>query len=180
MNSLLKNTKDFKIIPENFKSSGEFVVTSIGQDDFTAKLKLFDEKELDDYIVGCNVEVFGVNEVGLIYFETKILKKDALTLTLAMTQDYSVIQRREYSRVKLKQGQIIIKDMADNLIEDVEDISASGVKFTCSQTLTIDKEYDIEVVLSNNMKIECKLQPVRIIEKNGKYIVSERTVVFRV
>ena len=176
MKNILENTKDFKIIPDNFKSSGEFEIISISDNEFKIKLSLADNKELQDYQTGNNVEIFGVNDIGLIYFETKITGKEDFIITLATTQDYSMIQRREYSRVKLAKGQIIFKDIADNIVKEIKDISAGGVKFVCNQALTIDKVYEIEIILSNNMKIECGLSPIRVTENNGEYAISAKFV----
>ena len=164
MKELLNSTKDFKIIPTNFKSSGAFELIEANEDKIEAKLVLMDERELEDYKVGDNVEVFGVNNVGLVYFETKIIAKESYNITLASTNDYSLIQRREYSRVGLSQGEVIFKDMAPDFIKHVEDISAGGIKFICSSPLELDFDYAIEIKLSNNMKIECSLQPIRITE----------------
>jgi len=172
MKNILGTIKDFKIIPNNFKSAGEFELISNDENEFKIKLNLLDKTELEDYKAGGSVEIFGVNNVGLIYFETTILKKEDDILTLAMTSDYSVIQRREYSRVNLEQGRIVLKDMADNFIQTVEDISAGGVKLICNQPLSLDKAYEAEVILSNNMKIDCSIQPVRVVENGGKYIIS--------
>ena len=83
----------------------------VHEDIIKAKLTLSDNKELEDYIPNSNVEIFAVNNIGLIYFETKILKRDNDILKLALTEDYSIIQRREYSRVNLKQGNIEFTDI---------------------------------------------------------------------
>lgn len=180
MKELLQNTKDFKIIPNNFKSSGELIVKEVDDEKITAQLVLLDDKELDDYCVNSGVEIFGVNKLGLIYFETKIIAKDGANIVFSMTPDYSIIQRREYSRVALNQGSVIFKDMPVDCVLSIEDISAGGVKLITSNALEIDKYYDIEIKLSNNMKIECALSPIRIkeIEHNNKkaYLLSGKFV----
>jgi len=180
MKNLLQTTKDFKIIPDNFKSSGAFNLLSADDNEIKAELILLDEKEADDYKTGDNVEIFGVNNVGLVYFETKILSKEDKVLTLAATNDYSLIQRREYSRVGLNQGKVIFKDMAPDFISHVEDISAGGIKFICTAPLELDRDYSISIELSNNMNIECALQPIRITEttyENKKaYTVSGKFI----
>lgn len=168
MNELLKNTQEFKIIPSNFKSSGILNITDVTDDKIIAKLILIDERELEDYSTNSNVEIFGVNPLGLIYFETKILSKDKDNITLALTQDYSIIQRREYSRVGLNQGQVIFKDIPDENILHVEDISAGGIKLISKIPLEIDKYYDIEIKLSTNMTIECALSPIRVTQTSYK------------
>ncbi len=174
MKNILETTKDFKIIPNNFKSSGEFEVVSISNNDFKVKLILADKEEYKDYSKGENVEVFGINNVGLVYFETSILERKENILTLAITQDYSIIQRREYSRVKLSQGRLVFKDLPENFVEKIEDVSAGGIKFICREELSIDKIYEAEIDLSNNMKINCSMQPIRITESNDKYAISAR------
>lgn len=176
MKNIIHTIKDFKIIPANFKSSGAFELLSADEENINAKLVLADERELNDYIIGSSVEVFGVNDVGLVYFETKITDRVDEKITLATTSDFSIIQRREYSRVGLSQGSITFKDIAPDFLQSVQDISAGGIKFTSSQPLEIDKEYAIEITLSNNMKIECCLMPIRIkeTESEGKksFIIS--------
>ena len=166
MKELLKNAQDFKIIPNNFKSSGAFNITEITDNEIKAKLILIDEKELEDYPIGSNVEVFGVNTLGLLYFETKILSREGNNISLKMTQDYSIIQRREYSRVGFNQGQVIFKDIPNEAILNIEDISAGGIKLISKMPLEIDKYYDIEIKLSSNMIIECSLSPIRVSETN--------------
>ncbi len=180
MKEIIESAKDFKIIPNNFKSSGAFDVISVDEEKIKAKLILVDEKELSDYTTGSSVEVFGVNNVGLIYFETKILDIDNDIISLALVSDYSIIQRREYSRVGLNQGKVIFKDFAPDFIKNVEDISAGGIKLITNNILELDKHYDIEILLSNNMKIECALQPIRIkeIDYEGQkcYLISGKFV----
>lgn len=178
MKQLISSIKDFKIIPTNFKSAGTFELLDVYDEVIKIKLLLEDESELNDYIPNTNVEVFGVNDIGLVYFETRIISRNHEILELAFTQDYSIIQRREYSRVGMKQGKIIFKDMPENIVQSIEDISAGGVKLVVSQSLDTDKHYDIEIVLSNNMKIDCSLKPIRIKKEDNKesYVVSGKFV----
>lgn len=176
MKNIINTIKDFKIIPNNFKSSGAFKLIDSNDEVINAELILEDERELNDYMIGSGVEVFGVNDVGLVYFETKILDRDNKKITLASTSDFSIIQRREYSRVGLNQGTIIFKDKAPDFIKSVHDISAGGIKIISNEPLEIDKNYAIEITLSNNMKIECCLQPIRIkeeaVEDKKQYVIS--------
>lgn len=176
MQEVIKNVKDFKIIPNNFKSSATFNLLEVNEKSFCAELNLIDDKEISDYSIGSVVEIFGVNNIGLVYFETRILDKENNKITLEMTQDYSVIQRREYSRVELNQGNIIFKDKADNFVLNVCDISAGGIKLITKEPLEIDKHYEILISLSNNMKIECALALIRISEEDGKFVISGKFV----
>lgn len=169
MKESINSIKDFKIIPNNFKSSAAFKLLASDEEELQIELILVDPKEAQDYIEGSSVEVFGVNDVGLVYFETKILNKSDNKLTLATTNDFSIIQRREYSRVGFNQGNVIFKDLAPDFIESIQDISAGGIKFTSKEPLELEKEYPVTIKLSSNMKIECSLVPIRIkgLEKEG-------------
>ena len=173
MEKLLKDAKDFKIIPENFKNSGEITIEKIEDDKIECCLVLPKDCDYSDYEPDKNVEVFGANNSGLVYFETKIISRDNQKLILKSTQEYSLIQRREYSRVQLKNGGITIKDMPDDIQIKVIDISAGGIKLETDTELKEGQYYDIEIKLSGNMKIECALQPIRTEKNNnGNYIVS--------
>ena len=180
MEKLIKTIKNFKIIPNNFKSSGEFELLEANEESIKAKLLLVDKEELEDYTPNSTVEVFGVNDVGLVYFETKILSRKKDIIELATTQDFSIIQRREYSRVELRQGNIIFKDMPSNIVQKVEDISAGGLKIITNQPLELDKAYDIEIALSANMVISCALKPTRIVTKKNsneqEYLISGKFI----
>ena len=179
MKELIKTLRDFKIIPNNFKSSGTFELVNTDDSSMTVKLLLIEKDELKDYEPNTNVEIFAVNNVGLIYFETKILERNEDILKLALTEDYSIIQRREYSRVGLKQGNIEFKDIAQ-IIEKIENISAGGAKLIAKEPLELDKEYAIEITLSNNMKINCDLKPIRIQKTEYKgqdmYMISGKFI----
>ncbi len=173
MRELIETVKDFKIIPENFLSATSFDVIKADDEIIEAHLNQIKPEELADYKIGSNVEVFGVNSLGLVYFETKIINKDNENITLSSTNDYSLIQRREYSRVNLNKGEIIFNDECGDIIKKVEDISAGGIKLISKIPLEQDKEYKITIRLSNNLNINCTLVPIRIKEKDkDAYIVS--------
>ncbi len=177
MEQLLKDAKDFKIIPDDFKNSGELLIEKVENNKIHCRLILPEDGDYSDYEADDNVEVFGVNNSGLIYFETKILSRENENLVIEATDEYSLIQRREYSRVELKNGNIIIKDMPENIITDVINISAGGIKLKTNTELQEGHYYDIEIRLSGNMKIECTLQPIRT-EKldDNNYIISGKFI----
>ena len=177
MKDLILSTKDFKIIPNNFENAGTFLLLDATDEIIRAQLNLIDDAELSDYKDGSSVEVFGVNNAGLVYFETKILSRNGNIIELAATDDYSIIQRREYSRVDLKQGTIIFKDIDSDLVVDISDISAGGAKIVAKQPLELNKHYDIEICLSNNMRIDCAFKPIRVNEDNcGTYTISGKFI----
>lgn len=177
MEKIIQKAKNFKIIPDNFVSSGAFDVLSVDENTIEAKLILADKKDLNDYKINSIVEVFGVYEIGLIYFQTKIVDLQEDIIKLALTQDYSIIQRREYSRVNLS-GSVVFEDFGPDLVENVEDISAGGIKLVTKLPLEIDKHYAIVITLSNNMKIECSLHPMRVMKNDeaNTYTISGKFV----
>lgn len=178
MQQLLQTAKDFKIIPNNFKSSAKLEAVKSEDDKIHAIIVGIPEEELEDYQVGSEVEIFAVNEVGLIYFETKILERNGFCIVLSENPDYSLIQRREYSRVSLQQGAVIFEDKQPDFVVSVEDISAGGMRIITREPLLIEEKYDVCIELSSNMKITCALQPVRVIQKGEEqqYVVSGRFV----
>lgn len=182
MKELIKTIKDFKIIPANFKSAATFELLSSNDQDFKIKLNLLDDEEINDYKANSSVEVFGVNNVGLVYFETKILElnKEEKTAILALVGDYSIIQRREYSRVEFNHGNVQFCDLGDDFVLKVEDISAGGLKFISNAPLELDRQYSIVINLSANMKIECAFCPIRVsktdFEGKENYLVSGKFV----
>ncbi len=180
MRELIKSAKDFKIIPNDFRSSGVFKLLEIAEDYVQIELILPEAADINDYKVDSNVEIFGVNDLGLIYFETKILKREGKILNLAITPDFSIIQRREYSRVGIGSGKVVFKDQSDDFVMYVEDISAGGIKLISKSPLETDKHYALTINLSNNMQINCELQPIRVTQTQYRnklgYIISGRFV----
>lgn len=172
MHNIIKNGKDFRIIPEKFESSTicNLIDTKETGIDFT--LPIATEDELQDYIVGNEVEIFGSNNEGLIYFVTNITAKSDKNITVKMPETYKNIQRREYSRVDFK-GELSFVDYKDVVLQ-TDDISAGGLKFISSIPLEEHLEYNINIGLSNNLTINCTIQPIRIqqIDYNGKKAYS--------
>lgn len=181
MKKVLEQAKDFKIIPENFKSSGELKILEIDENVIKAEVLIGTKQNMEDYRENTNVEVFGVNDSGLLYFEAKIKEKNGNIITLkTQNKDYSIIQRRECSRVDMKEGKIKFSDLAENVVLKVKDISAGGLRFISRYEFNMEKRYNIELMLPNNMNIKCKFQPTRItkLEDNrcmisGKFVELE-------
>lgn len=176
MKKILSVTKDFKIIPENFKNAGELEILEITNDYIKATVLLESKQHIEDYSEGVNVEVFGANDLGLIYFETKVLKREDKVIYIKTVNDYSIIQRREYSRVLLKRGHVNFVDLAEDTVVDIEDISAGGIKFLSKEKLLLENQYQIEICLSNNMKINCSFQPARIDAVGNNYYISGKFI----
>lgn len=174
MQNIIKNGKDFRIIPEKFESSTVCEIITSDNNSITFRLPIASNSELLDYIKDDDVEIFGSNNEGLVYFTTKILNKVNNELTVQMPGSYKNIQRREYSRVDFH-GTLTLSDYKDGVLE-VHDISAGGLKFISSVPLEEHLEYNICIGLSNNLTIKCMIQPIRIQQTDYKgreaYMVS--------
>ncbi len=172
MQDIIKNGKDFRIIPEKFESSTVCSITNTADNSINFNLPIATNEELADYNKGDEVEIFGSNNEGLIYFVTNITEKDGKNITVKMPETYKNIQRREYSRVDFK-GELSFEDYKDAVLQ-TDDISAGGLKFISSISLEEHLEYNISISLSNNLTIRCTIQPIRIqqIDYNGKTAYS--------
>ena len=151
-------------------------ILEITNDYIKATVLLESKQHIEDYSEGVNVEVFGANDLGLIYFETKVLKREDKVIYIKTVNDYSIIQRREYSRVLLKRGHVNFVDLAEDTVVDIEDISAGGIKFLSKEKLLLENQYQIEICLSNNMKINCSFQPARIDAVGNNYYISGKFI----
>ncbi len=172
MQDIIKNGKDFRIIPEKFESSTVCSITNTADNSINFNLPIATNEELADYNKGDEVEIFGSNNEGLIYFVTNITEKNGKNITVKMPETYKNIQRREYSRVDFK-GELSFEDYKDAVLQ-TDDISAGGLKFISSVSLEEHLEYNINISLSNNLTIRCTIQPIRIqqIDYNGKTAYS--------
>jgi len=168
MQNIIKNGKDYRIIPEKFESSTICNITALAEDTIGFNLPIASEDELCDYIKGDAVEIFGSNNDGLIYFTTEITDREGSDIKVRMPLSYKNIQRREYSRVDFR-GSLDFADF-DNVVLQTDDISAGGLKFVSNIPLEEHLEYNINIGLSNNLSIKCAMQPIRIqqIEYEGK------------
>lgn len=169
MREVIKNTRDFKIVPEKFRSATTFDIKELNDDFFTIELKNIGEEELQDYVKGSEVEIFGLGEEGLVYFTTIIFDKEDYILSILYPEKYKDIQRREYSRV-LFDGETIFENF-DAEISPI-DISAGGMKFSSNKDFEIDKTYNVIIKLKNTPDIKCDFVPIRVEQKDDKYIIS--------
>ncbi len=160
MQNVIENGKDFRIIPEKFESSTICDIINSNKSSITLKLPIATPDELSDYSKGNDVEIFGSNNEGLVYFVTQILDKNENEITVKMPSDYKNIQRREYSRVTFT-GKLDFSDFPNSVIK-TEDISAGGLKFISNIPFEEHLEYNINIDLSNNLTIKCTIQPIRI------------------
>lgn len=174
MKDLISKIKDFKIVPDKFKSSTSFNIKNFLDKDIEIELLKLADEELEDYVVGADVEVFGSGKDGLMYFVTNITDKSKNILKIKYPETYKDIQRREYSRVSFG-GSIKFLDMPEVEAKSV-DISAGGLKFLSTKELETNYAYNVILSLNNNLEIKCAVEPIRVKkhDEDGKemYLVS--------
>ena len=158
----LKEIKNLKIVPEKYESSTIFDVIETVDGKVKIKLPLASEFELKDYLENQTVEMFGLSKTGLVYFTSEILNKEGNELFIKYPENFKQIQRRKYSRVPYD-GKLEVKEK-ENIAIKTEDISAGGLKFTSDTPFMVGDEYEIRVELSNNLVINCTMQPIRVEE----------------
>ncbi len=166
MKDLIEKIKDFKIVPDKFRSSTTFNIKNFFDDYFEIELLKLTDSELEDYVAGASVEVFGSGKDGLIYFVTDITDKNGNILKVKYPEDFKDIQRREYSRVSFS-GSIKFVGMPEVQTKSV-DISAGGLKFLSSKELEEGRGYDVVLNLNNKLEIKCAVEPIRV-RKSDEY-----------
>lgn len=174
MEELIKNVKDFRIIPGAIEYSAICTVCDVEGGKLTLELDLPEEKIKENYINGEIVEVFGSTEEGLVYFKGKVIGTNGAKVELAIPTDFTKVQRREYSRIEFD-GEIELKE-AEIKTKPV-DISAGGIKFISSENLVIGKSYKTTIKLKNNLDINCETVPIRTYQTEatrGNFIICSK------
>ena len=175
MEAIIKDGKDYRIIPTTIEHSTTLDVLSVENNVLEAKLNFLSEAEISSYKEGEETEVFGSTDEGLVYFRAKIISVSGNVVKLAIPTDFAKVQRREYSRIEFGTN---AKLLDENLNIKTVDISAGGIKFISEKNLVIGKDYDFSFVLDNNKEIECKIQPMRSYQANdiNGFVVCARFI----
>ncbi len=158
MEELIKNVKDFRIIPSAIEYSTICKVADIKGEKLSLELDLPEEKIKENYINEEIVEIFGSADEGLIYFKGKILGTNGKIAEIAIPTDFTKVQRREYSRIEFD-GEIELYEAG--IKTKALDISAGGIKFISNENLAIGKSYKTTIKLKNNLNINCETVPIR-------------------
>ena len=86
------------------------------------------------------------------------------------------MQRRKYTRIKFIEN---LELKCGDITHKVRtlDLSAGGMKLTTEANIDMEKEYDVNLKLSDEQEIHCKYQLIRM-EKNdsGIYTISGRFI----
>lgn len=175
----LKEIENLKIVPENYEDGTVCSIENIDNDCIKLNLYKIAKEEIKSYTKGANVEIFGLNRRGIVYFTSEILENNQNAVIVKYPECIKEIQRRKYSRVPFYGKLTVFFDKNIKIKE--EDISAGGLKFSSSIPFMVGVEYNIKIELANGLVVNCIMQPIRVeeneqenIEKDLLYSISSK------
>ena len=170
MRELIKKNQRVIVVPADFKSANKGVITEVNPTEF--KLDL--DYEADGFLKNNYCEFYLETANGTLYFESYPKNIENKSITVANPAKHKFLQRRRFTRIKFVYDLDIKSDDKLHKITTL-DISAGGMKFKTTDNIDIEKEYVIELPLTEQLKVTCKYSPIRI-EKgdDGFYTHSGR------
>lgn len=172
MRELIKNDQLVTIVPQDFKKTNKGKVLEVSNEGFRMELMYKPEGLMKNHI--CDFYSFTDN--GYLYFESYIQNLENNVISIANPVKHRFLQRRKFTRVKYLVDLVLTCGNVSHQVRTL-DISAGGMKLTTSENIDMEKEYDVEIRLSDEQVIKCKYQLIRV-EKNdvGKYTISGRFI----
>ena len=165
-NQIIKG-REFFILSRIIDNASMCSVIEVGDDCFKVKLKQLGKYEVDE-----SVELFAMTDVGQLYFETIVKEVEGDILSLWFPIDVRYLQRREFSRIN-EIKEVILVDNDEEIVSNVIDLSAGGLKVSTIKQLEILKKYNLKINIENHT-IECAFQPIRLEALGDQYITSGR------
>lgn len=170
MRELVKNDQLVTIVPQDFKLTNKGKVLEVSMDGFRMKLQYKPEGLIVNHIC----DFYSLTDNGYLYFESYIQSLENDVITIANPVKHRFLQRRKFTRIKFLEDIELVYD--DKVYKArTLDISAGGMKIRSQENIDIDKEYRIDIKLSDEQEIKCKYQLIRM-EKDdqGIYTISGR------
>ena len=170
MRELVKKNQLVTIVPQDFKNTNKGKVTDVSMDGFKMELKYKPEGLMLNHIC----DFYSLTDNGYLYFESYIQGLDNNVITIANPVKHRFLQRRKFTRIKFVED---LELVCGDLVHKVKtlDLSAGGMKLQTQDNIDIEKEYKVQIKLSNEQEVNCKYQLIRV-EKgdNGLYTISGR------
>jgi c-di-GMP-binding flagellar brake protein YcgR len=117
-------------------------------------------------------DFYSLTDNGYLYFESYIQDLENNVVTIANPVKHRFLQRRKFTRIKYIAD---LKLVCNDTVHKVRtlDLSAGGMKIRTEDNIDIEKEYKVELTLSEEQVVKCKYQLIRV-EKgdNGLYTIS--------
>ena len=170
MRELVKEEQLVTIAPQNFKNSNIGKVLEVNNDGFRMELKYKPEGLLKNHVC----DFYSLTGNGYLYFESYIKDLENNVISIANPVKHRFLQRRKFTRIKFIEELELVYGETRHKVRSL-DISAGGMKLTTTENIDIEKEYKIEIILSDEQIVKCRYQLIRI-EKNdnGQYTISGR------
>ena len=172
MRELIKKEQIVTIVPQDFKNSNKGKVLDVSQEGFSMELKYKPEGLVQNHIC----EFYSMTDNGYLYFESYIQGLENNIIKIANPVKHRFLQRRKYTRIKFVENIDLVYDKRSYKALTL-DLSAGGMKIQTHENLDLEKEYKVNIKLSNEQEIKCKYQIIRIERNdNGLYIISGRFI----
>lgn len=173
MRELVKVDQDVLIVPKDFKLTNKGKVISVDEKGFQMKVNYPTRGIKINHIC----EFFSQTENGMLYFESYTSDMENNILTIANPVKHRFLQRRKFTRITFLQDTKLYRDDVSYDIQTI-DLSAGGLKFKSKEHINIETEYNVDIVLSDEQIITCKIQLIRI-EKldDGMYLLSGKFLI---
>lgn len=173
MRELVKVDQDVLIVPKDFKLTNKGKVISVDEKGFQMKVN-YPTRGIE---INHICEFFSQTENGMLYFESYTSDIENNILTIANPVKHRFLQRRKFTRITFLQDTKLYRDDVSYDIQTL-DLSAGGLKFKSKEHINIETEYNVDIVLSDEQTITCKIQLIRI-EKldDGMYVLSGKFLI---
>ncbi len=173
MRELVKVDQDVLIVPKDFKLTNKGKVISVDEKGFQMKVN-YPTRGIE---INHICEFFSQTENGMLYFESYTSDMENNILTIANPVKHRFLQRRKFTRITFLQDTKLYRDDVSYDIQTI-DLSAGGLKFKSKEHINIETEYNVDIVLSDEQTISCKIQLIRI-EKldDGMYVLSGKFLI---
>lgn len=174
MRELVKTNQEVLIVPKNFKLTNKGNVVDVGENGFKMKVFYPTEGIIKNHVC----EFYSPTENGMLYFESYVAKIENNVLTVANPVKHRFLQRRKFTRIPFLQNTKLYKINDASYDIQTIDLSAGGLKFRSQEHINIDTEYNVDIMLSDEHTITCKIQLIRIEKQDdGTYILSGRFLI---
>jgi c-di-GMP-binding flagellar brake protein YcgR len=168
MRELVKKEQLVTIVPQDFKNANKGRVLDVSMEGFRMELKYKPSGLIKNHVC----DFYSLTDNGYLYFESYIQDLENNVVTIANPVKHRFLQRRKFTRIKYIAD---LKLVCNDTVHKVRtlDLSAGGMKIRTEDNIDIEKEYKVELTLSEEQVVKCKYQLIRV-EKgdNGLYTIS--------
>lgn len=174
MRELVKIDQEVLIVPKDFKLTNIGTVIDVGENGFKMKVNY----PTNGIFINHICEFYSPTQNGMLYFESYTAEMENNVLTIANPIKHRFLQRRKFTRIPFLSYTKLYKTNGVSYDIQTLDLSAGGLKFTVKEHVNIDTEYNVDINLSDEQTITCKIQLIRIEKRDdGDYVLSGRFLI---